>query len=89
VHHSIEEYSKALSFYKRSLEIKQINFPSNHLCLAICCRKIAQVDFDMGDYLNALSFIERDIDIAQRSLSANHPDLQKYKSNLEIIQEKL
>ncbi|CAF4386414.1 unnamed protein product, partial [Rotaria sordida] len=69
------EYSKALSSYQRSLEIRKIALPPNHPDLAISYSNIASVYDNMGEYSKALSSYERSLEILKIALPPNHPDL--------------
>ncbi len=82
------EYSKALSYYEKDLEISQKTLPANHPDLATSYNNIGGVYRNMGEYSKALSYYERALDIWQRSLPPNHPDLKSVKESIEIVKEK-
>ena len=52
------EYSKALSSYEKSLEIRQQSLPPNHPDLAASYNNIGIVYSNMGEYSKALSSLE-------------------------------
>jgi tetratricopeptide (TPR) repeat protein len=83
------EYSKALSYYEKSLEISQSSLPPNHPDLAASFNNIGVVYKYMNDYSKARSFYERAVDIGEHSLPHNHPDLETYRRNLDLIKHKL
>ncbi len=82
------EYSKALSYYEKDLEIKQKTLPENHPDLALSYNNTGNVYYDMGEYSKALSYYERALDICQRSLPPDHPHLKGVKKSIEIVKEK-
>ncbi|CAF1255758.1 unnamed protein product [Adineta steineri] len=76
------EYQEALTYYEKSLAIKQKTLPSNHLNLASSYNNIGLVYCSMGDYSKALSSHEKALAIRQQSLPSNHPDLGKSYNNI-------
>ena len=68
-------HQKALSYYEKSLDIKQQTLPAHHLALATSYNNIGFTHDSMGDYLKALPFLEKALAIKQQNLPANHPDL--------------
>ncbi|CAF1357051.1 unnamed protein product [Rotaria sordida] len=69
------EYSKALSSYEQSLEIRKIALPPNHPDLAASYNGIGAVYYNMGEYSKALASYERSLEIRKIALPPNHPDL--------------
>jgi tetratricopeptide (TPR) repeat protein len=89
MYRNVGEYSKALSFYEKALEIQQESLPPNHPDFAMSYNNIGGVYRNMGEYSKALSFYKRTIDIGQHSLPSNHPHLNKYRKNLYKLKKKL
>jgi tetratricopeptide (TPR) repeat protein len=83
------EYSKALSYYEKDLEISQKTLPQNHPDLACSYNNIGLVYENIGDFTKALSFYERTMAIGQRSLPVDHPNLQATRDSIERIKKKL
>jgi tetratricopeptide (TPR) repeat protein len=83
------EYSKALSSYERSLEIKKIALPPNHPDLAYSYNGIGAVYDNMGEYSKALSYYEKAQQIWQKSLPPTHPHIALVKRNIENVKKKL
>ncbi|CAF1095706.1 unnamed protein product [Adineta steineri] len=83
------EYSEALTYYEKSLAIKQKIFPSNHLNLAHSYNNIGLVYDNMGDYPKALSYFEKDLAIGQQSLPSNHPDLGTSYNNIGTVYDNM
>ena len=75
VYYNMGKYSKALSYYERSLEILKVALRPNHRDLATSYNNIAGVYADMGEYSKALSSYERSLEIIKVALRPNHPDL--------------
>ncbi|CAF5146499.1 unnamed protein product, partial [Rotaria sp. Silwood1] len=76
------EYSKALEYHERSLEIKKITLPPNHPHLAIDYNNIGSVYDNMGEYSKALEYYERSLEIGKIALPPNHPDLGTSYNNI-------
>ncbi|CAF4341580.1 unnamed protein product, partial [Rotaria sordida] len=75
------DYSKALEFYGKDLEITTKALPPNHPDLATPYNNIGLVYNNMGDYSKALEFYEKSLKIREKALPPNHPDLaQAYKN---------
>jgi tetratricopeptide (TPR) repeat protein len=89
VYDNMGEYSKALSYYEKALEIRQKTLPSNHPAFLQSYNNIGLVYYHTRDYSKAFSFLERACDIGQRSLPANHSDLQAVRKSIEIVKKKL
>jgi tetratricopeptide (TPR) repeat protein len=83
------EYSKALSYYEKALEIKQQSLPPNHPDLAISYNNIGTMYMNMRNYSKAGSFYQRAMEIGQQSLPSNHPHLQIYGESLDRVNQQL
>ncbi|CAF1407005.1 unnamed protein product [Rotaria sordida] len=79
------EYSKALSSYEQSLEIKKIALPPNHPSLATSYNNIASVYNNMGEYLKALSSYEQSLEIRKIALPPNHPNIAQSYNNIGSV----
>ena len=69
------EYEEALTFYEKSVKIKQKISPPNYPDLANSYNGIGGVYYSMGEYPKALSSHEKALAIRQQSLPPNHPHL--------------
>ncbi|CAF0819352.1 unnamed protein product [Adineta steineri] len=76
------ESSEALTYYKKSLAIKQKTLPSNHLNLGMSYNNIGIVYEKMSNYRKALSSHEKALAIKQKSLPSNHPSLGVSYNNI-------
>ncbi len=81
----MDGYTKALSYYEKALEIRQIALPPNHPDLATSYNNTGSMYNKMGDYSKAFSYFERARDIWQRSLPPNH----HVRESIEIVKKKL
>ncbi|CAF1330942.1 unnamed protein product [Rotaria sordida] len=81
-YYDMGEYSKALSSYEQSLEIRKIALSPNHPDLAASYNGIGVVYDEMGEYSKALSSYERAFDIDKKALPPNHPDLASDYNNI-------
>jgi tetratricopeptide (TPR) repeat protein len=78
-------YTQAISFYKKSLNINQQNFPSNHPILAKSYKSIALVCNNMVEYSDALYFHHKALEIEEYILPPNHPSLAASYNNIGLI----
>jgi tetratricopeptide (TPR) repeat protein len=83
------EYEEAITFYEKSLEIKQKTLPPNDLSFANTYNNIGMVYQNMGNYPKALSYYEKDLEISQKSLPPNHPDLAASYNNIGIVYQNM
>jgi tetratricopeptide (TPR) repeat protein len=64
------EYQEAITFYEKSLEIREKTLPPNHPDLAASYNNIGAVYNSMGDYSKALSYYEKALEIRQKNTSS-------------------
>ncbi|CAF1578390.1 unnamed protein product, partial [Rotaria magnacalcarata] len=76
------EYSKALEYYEKGLEITIKALPPNHRDLATSYSCIGQVYRNMGEYSKALEYYEKDLEITKKALPPNHPSLATSYNNI-------
>ncbi|CAF1510303.1 unnamed protein product, partial [Rotaria sp. Silwood1] len=79
------EYSKALLYYEKSLDINKKILSPNDLSLASSYNNIGNVYNNMGDYSKALSSHERSLEIRKIALPPNHPDLASSYLNIGSV----
>ncbi|CAF1405332.1 unnamed protein product [Adineta steineri] len=79
------KYEEALTFYEKSLAIRQDTLPPNHPYLAAFHNNTGEVHRNMANYPKALSYYEKALEISQQSLSPNHPALAIPYSNIGIV----
>ncbi len=83
------DYPKALSYYEKTLEIRQTTLPPNHPDLATSYNNIGSVYDSMGDYPKAVSYLEHAADILQHSSSPNHSHVQSVRASIEFLKEEM
>ncbi|CAF3966410.1 unnamed protein product, partial [Adineta steineri] len=83
------EYSKALSYYEKALEIQEKSLPSDHPDSAITYNNIGSVYDFMGEYSKTLSYYERALEILKKTLPLNHPDLANLYNNVGNVHNKM
>jgi tetratricopeptide (TPR) repeat protein len=83
------EYQEAITFYEKSLEIKEKTRPPNDPSLAISYNNIGAVYYNMGDYSKALSSYEKALEIDKKTLPPNDPDLAKSYNNIGAVYESM
>jgi tetratricopeptide (TPR) repeat protein len=76
------KYIEAITYYEKSLKIREKTLPANHPNLANSYNNIGNVYDNMGEYSKALSYYEKDLEISQKALPANHPHLATSYNNI-------
>ena len=89
VYSDMGEYSKALSFYEKDLEISQKTLPANHPSVAVCYNNMGGLSYCIGCYEKSMSYYERARSILQVSLPASHPHIKQLQKSIEIVRENL
>ncbi|CAF4653998.1 unnamed protein product [Rotaria sp. Silwood2] len=83
-----EEHLEALTFYEKSLEIRQKHLSSQRPAVAECYNDIGLVYKKMGQYSNALSYYQKALKIRQETLPPDHSDIAESYNNIGSIYKK-
>jgi tetratricopeptide (TPR) repeat protein len=83
------EYKEALTFYEKSLKIRQQLLPPKHLDLAKTYNLIGLVYHNIGEYSKALSSHEKALEIRRQSLPSNHPLLANSYNNIGLVYDEM
>jgi tetratricopeptide (TPR) repeat protein len=78
-YHSMKDYSNALAYYEKALEIEQRSLPSTHPTLAVTYSNMATVPADLCRYKEAVEQLERAVTIANHAFGYIHPQVQMYR----------
>ncbi|CAF4180770.1 unnamed protein product, partial [Rotaria sordida] len=89
VYQSIGEYSKAITFYERAIDIYKKMSPPSQLGLAAAYNNIGLVYRNMSEYSKALSSYERSLEIRKIALPPNHPDLTSAYNNIGMVYDEM
>ncbi|CAF1429151.1 unnamed protein product [Rotaria sordida] len=89
VYDDIGEYSKAITFYERAIDIYKKMGPPSQLNLARSYNNIGLVYDNMGEYSKALSYYEKDLEISLKALPPNHPDLASSYNNIGAVYDNM
>ncbi|CAF4181824.1 unnamed protein product, partial [Rotaria sordida] len=89
IYDSMGDYSQALSYYEKSLDIKKKTLPPNHPDLAPSYLNIGTVYDNMGEYSKALSSYERSLEIQKIALPPNHPDLASSYQGIGLVYDNM
>jgi tetratricopeptide (TPR) repeat protein len=88
-HQSLQEYSIALDYYKKALEIQNKVLPPTHPDIATTYNSMATVLVSLGDFEGALENEKHAVDIASRTLTPDHPNLITFRNYYERINAKV
>ncbi|CAF0923624.1 unnamed protein product [Didymodactylos carnosus] len=83
------QYKEAISYYKKSLEIKRETLKEDNTSLALTYNDIGLVYSNMGDYSKTLEFYEKSQKIYEKALPPNHPDLATSYNNIAAVYYKM
>ncbi|CAF1373514.1 unnamed protein product [Rotaria sp. Silwood1] len=89
IYNNLGEYSKALFYYEKSLDIDKKILSPNDLSLASSYNNIGMVYKNMGEYSKALSYYEKDLEITKKALPPNHPDLAASYNNIGNVYDNM
>ncbi|CAF0815761.1 unnamed protein product [Adineta steineri] len=82
-------YTLALSYYEKAIEIQQKYLPLNHRSLSISYNNMGEVQRQMGDYLNALSTHKKTLYMKQKILPENDLSFATTYNNIGLTNELL
>ncbi|CAF4139764.1 unnamed protein product [Rotaria sordida] len=85
VYQSRGEYSTAITFYERGIDIYKKMSPLSQLNLATAYNNIGLVYSNMGEYSKALSSYERALEIRKIALTPNHSYLAQSYNNIGSV----
>ncbi|CAF3971370.1 unnamed protein product, partial [Rotaria sp. Silwood1] len=85
----MKDYSTALTYFQKGLEIRQKKLPKDHPDLAVVYHNMAKLYLSTRQYNMAMKNIQQTIEIAQEKLPSTHPHLSDYKETFEKIRKKM
>ncbi|CAF4601428.1 unnamed protein product [Rotaria sp. Silwood2] len=85
----VKEYSRALTYFEKALEIRQQKLPKNHPDLAVLYYNMAKLYLATRKYSLAMKNVQQALEIAEEKLPSNHPHFIDYKETFEKIRKKL
>jgi tetratricopeptide (TPR) repeat protein len=85
----MNEYSKALSFYEKALEIRQSTLPLKHPDFAQSYNNMGGACYKIAEYSKALSSFEKALEIWLLVLPSTHPLLAMCRRHIQLVKEKI
>ncbi|CAF4811310.1 unnamed protein product, partial [Rotaria sp. Silwood2] len=85
----MKNYSTALTYFQKGLEIREKKLPKDHPSLAIVYHNLAKLYLSTQKYRMAMKNVQQAIEIAQEKLPSTHPHLLGYKATFEIIRKEM
>ena len=85
VYRAMGEYTTALSYYEKTLEIRLKVFDSHHLDLAAIFNNVDELYYSMNKYSTALINFEKARKILQKSLPRTHSICVNNKRNIDSV----
>jgi tetratricopeptide (TPR) repeat protein len=89
VYRSMEDYTNALSYYRRTLEIEEKHLSTNHPSLAITVSNMAVALDANKQYQAAFEHTERALDIFCHAFGPTHSQTKQNQIYLNEIRQKL
>lgn len=80
-----QNYTQALVYYQKALNILLEVLGANNLSIASCYNNIGAVYSEQNDFQNALIYCLKALDIRLGILNENHPDLANNYSNAGVL----
>jgi tetratricopeptide (TPR) repeat protein len=85
----MREYTKAVSFYEKGLEIQEKTLPADHPDLAAFYIHIGLVYHKMARYSKALSYYEKALEIRQKNIAVDPSRIKSLKKVIEVVKKNL
>ncbi|CAF1571195.1 unnamed protein product [Rotaria sordida] len=85
----MKDYSTALTYFEKGLEIREKKLPKNHPDIAVVYHNMAKLYLSTRQYNMAMKNIQQAVEIAQEKLPSTHPHLLEYKETFEKIRKKM
>jgi tetratricopeptide (TPR) repeat protein len=82
---TFENYTKALEYYFKSLEIRKETLPTNHPDIASSYYNIGGIYFKKGDNDKAIEYYFKSLEIRKETLPPNHPSIATSYNNIGLI----
>ncbi|CAF4035659.1 unnamed protein product, partial [Rotaria magnacalcarata] len=89
VYRSMGDYSNALAYLEKTLEIQQAYVPSDHSSLTSTYNNVAAVYQSMGKYANALSYFKKALQIQQKFLPDDILALSNTYNNMGAVYQSM
>ena len=86
VYYSQGDYTKALEYYFKALDIKEKVLGKEHPSTATSYNNIGGGYYSQGDYTKALEYLQKAFDIRKQKLGSDHPYTKGTKEGLEFCQ---
>ncbi|CAF2971551.1 unnamed protein product [Rotaria sp. Silwood2] len=83
------QYDEAVTFCKKSLNIKRKTLPEDDSSLASTYSNIGNVYTSIGDYSQALAFYEKTLKIQKKALPLSHLDLTTSYNNMGSVYDNM
>ena len=68
-----KDYEKAVSYYKKALEIQMKTMGDNHSDVAVAFGNISVAYMKMNEFTKAKNFAKKSIDVLKKTLGEDHP----------------
>jgi len=83
----MDVYNQALTFYRKSLEIREKVLGLQHPDTACSYYKIGFVYENMGNYHQALAYYNKALEIREKLFGKEHPNTKTVLRNIELLQK--
>jgi tetratricopeptide (TPR) repeat protein len=81
----MKDYTMALTYHQKGIEIREKKLPKNHCDLAVVYHNLAKLYLATREYSTAMKNVQQTLEIAQEKLPQNHPHLIDYRETFENI----
>jgi len=83
----MDVYNQALTFYRKSLEIREKVLGLQHPDTACSYYKIGFVYDNMGNYHQALAYYNKALEIREKVFGKEHPNTKTVLGNIKLLQK--
>ncbi|CAF4298029.1 unnamed protein product, partial [Rotaria magnacalcarata] len=81
----MKDYSTAITYLQRALQIRENKLPKNHPDLAVTYHSLAKSYIAAHQYDMAMKNAQQAVDIAKEKLPSTHPHLLEYRKTSEQL----
>jgi tetratricopeptide (TPR) repeat protein len=85
----LNNYDKALTYFRKALDIALTRFPPTHPDIANIYQNIGSLYFDKREFDSAIGYLSKSLDIRRLSLLPDHPSIANIHYNLSKVYTEL
>jgi tetratricopeptide (TPR) repeat protein len=85
----VKDYSSALSYFEKALDILEKSFSNNQSMLAMTYSNMAKTFDGLGEYNKAIDYARQAVTTAYADFGSNNDVIKSYEDQFDRLQRKL